>query len=266
MKIALAQINTTGDIDSNLEKITHYVRQAADGGARVVVFPEATMAAFGTDLLAVSRERGEDWREALTAAAQQYDITIVAGEFEASEGGRVRNVVGAYSPDGTRTDYAKIHLYDAFGYKESDSVEPGDAPVIMDIEGIGVGFATCYDIRFPKLFAELSRQGAEVIIVPASWGAGPGKVEQWKVLGRARALDSNCFIVALGQADPQVTGVNVDKNAPTGVGHSLVSDPFGHAVVELGGGEELQLVDFDFTLVQKAKKTVPILENAQLGY
>lgn len=266
MKIGLAQINTDGNVSGNLAKVCRYAQTAAKDGAECVVFPEATMSAFGTDLLAACTEYGGQWREELRLLAQRIGVAVIVGEFEEAGDGRVRNLLAVYLPDATRQQYAKIHLYDAFGYRESDSVEPGDEPLVVDINGTGVGLAICYDIRFPKLFAELSRAGAETIVVSTSWGAGPGKIEQWKILARARALDSNTNVVAVDQADPKVSGVAVVPGAPTGVGHSLVCDPFGRVSVELAGAEHLAVVEVDQGVVEQARSSIPVLLNARLGY
>lgn len=266
MKIALAQLTSTPDVPTNLRKVTDMVQQAASQNAQLVIFPEATMAAFGSDLPTLATAHAADWRVALTQLATQHKLAIVTGEFETATGRKVRNLLGIYHPDGTREEYTKIHLYDAFGFTESKGVEPGTQPVVTTVAGTTVGVAICYDIRFPKLFAELSRKGAQVIAVPASWGAGPGKVEQWTVLARARALDSNSFVVAVDQADPTATSVETDGKSPTGVGHSLASDPFGHVVTALGAGEELAVVDLDLALVKQAKTSIPVLDNARLGY
>lgn len=265
MRLALAQINTTTDVAANLAKVRDYTHRAAEADAEVVVFPEATMSAFGRGLAEIAEREASGWREALTALAADADTSIVVGEFAVADG-KLVNLLAVYAPDGTRSEYAKIHLYDAFGFKESDTVTAGQDPVVVSLAGDEVGIAICYDIRFPKLFAELSRRGARLAIVSASWGAGPGKVEQWELLARARALDSNMFVLALGQADPEVTGVEVPPKGPTGVGHSLVADPFGTVVVELGGEETLEVVDLDLGLADEAAEALPVLVNAKLGY
>ncbi len=265
MRFALAQINTGRDVAANMAKIREYTSRAAEQEAEVVVFPEASMSAFGTDLKAAVDEEGPAWRESMAELAATTGLIVIVGEFERS-GERVVNHLAAYFPDGRCSRYAKIHLYDAFGYRESDSVAAGEELSVLDLGDTRVGMAVCYDIRFPKLFAELSRRGAKVAIVSASWGAGPGKVEQWQILARARALDSNMFVIALGQADPEVSGVDVPAGAPTGVGHSLVADPFGHVIAELDGGESLAIVDIDTELSDRAAEAVPVLENARLGY
>jgi predicted amidohydrolase len=266
MRIAIAQINSGSDVGGNLAKVAEYVERAAQAGAGTVVFPEATMLAFGSDLAAGVRSHAESWRTELQWLASDHGITVVAGEFGAGGEGRVRNLLAVYTDRGERHEYAKIHLYDAFGYRESRSVEPGERPVTVNLDGTGAGLAVCYDIRFPKLFAELSRAGAGVVLLGASWGAGEGKAEQWETLARARALDSNSYVVAVDQADPEVSGARVDPSAPTGVGRSVVADPFGRVLARLGGEEELRVVDLDLEVVDRAKESIPVLENARLGY
>lgn len=265
MKFALAQINSTTTVADNLDKVRDYTNQAAEAGAEFVVFPEATMSAFGPGLREVAEANTESWRAAMAQLAADSGITVIVGEFGVS-GEKVINLLAVYPPQGERRDYAKIHLYDAFGFKESDTVVAGEVPVVIDLGGEDLGLTLCYDIRFPKLYAELSRRGAKLAIVAASWGAGKGKVEQWQTLARARALDSNMFVAAIGQADPEVSGVDVPKKGPTGVGHSLVSDPFGHVISSLEGEEALEIVEVDLAGADKAAEAIPVLTNAKLGY
>lgn len=264
MKIALAQISSGTSVQQNIAKISDFTRRAAAQNAELVVFPEASMSAFGTDLLAAA-EQAEHWQKTLANLAEEHRITIVVGEFEAA-GKRVRNVAAVYNPAAARASYTKIHLYDAFGFSESDTVAPGDTPLVLEIAGTKVGFALCYDVRFPKLFAELSRAGAQVIVVPTSWAPGEGKEEQWKILTRARALDSNCFVIAVDQANPTVAGTDADPNSPTGIGFSAAVDPFGHTLIECGEGEELRIIELDLSLAEKVAQSIPVLKNAKLGY
>ena len=104
----------------------------------------------------------------------------------ADDGGKVRNTL-LVTGRGIEASYDKIHLFDAFGFAESDTVDAGTEPVTFELDGVTFGLATCYDIRFPGLFTENADRGADVNIVCASWGSGPGKAEQWKLLARARA-------------------------------------------------------------------------------
>jgi deaminated glutathione amidase len=166
--------------------------------------------------------------------------------------------VGPGTPNQPDTHYDKIHLYDAFGFTESRTVAPGREPVVITVDGVDVGLTTCYDLRFPGLFTTLARRGAELIIVSASWAAGAGKLEQWTLLARARALDCTSYIVAAGQADP---GEPLASSAPTGVGGSLVVSPFGDVVVSAKADPQLLVTDLALEQVAKARKTIAVLGN-----
>ncbi|HEY9357401.1 MAG TPA: nitrilase-related carbon-nitrogen hydrolase, partial [Arthrobacter sp.] len=176
--------------------------------------------------------------------------------------GRVRNTLLVTGP-GVETSYDKIHLFDAFGFAESDTVDAGTAPVTFEVNGTTFGLATCYDVRFPGLFTANAKAGAQVNIVCASWGAGEGKTEQWDLLVRARALDSTTFVVACGQGDPASVGITTAGNAPTGVGHSAVISPLGSALVALGGEPELAVVDIDPSVIADVRVKLPVLANAR---
>src|SRR4029453_16102909 len=100
---------------------------------------------------------------------------------------------------GVDAHYHKFPLFDAFGFRESETVAPGTEPVVITVAGVNVGLTLCYVVRFLVLYTRLAELGAQVICVAASWGAGPGKVEQWKLLTRARALDCTSYLVAAGR-------------------------------------------------------------------
>ncbi|WP_305800060.1 nitrilase-related carbon-nitrogen hydrolase, partial [Mycobacterium sp. SP-6446] len=129
--------------------------------------------------------------------------------------------------------------------------------------GVGVGLSVCYDVRFPELYTELARRGAQVIAVCASWGSGPGKLEQWTLLARARALDSMSYVAAAGQADPgdSLTGPGSGSGAPTGVGGSLVASPLGEVVASAGAEPQLVVADIDVDRVAKARESIAVLRN-----
>jgi predicted amidohydrolase len=134
--------------------------------------------------------------------------------------------------------------------------------VVVAVDGVGVGLSTCYDIRFPELYTELARRGAQLIVVSASWGSGPGKLEQWTLLARARALDSTTYVAAAGQADPGAAGSWAGTSgAPTGVGGSLVASPFGEVVTAAGAEPELLVADLDLDTVAVARDRIAVLRN-----
>jgi deaminated glutathione amidase len=262
MRIAVAQIISGADTAANLELVWDYAAQASNAGAQLVVFPEATMRAFGHSLKDIAEPLDGPWASEVRRIAKDLDITIVAGMFTPGKDGRVRNTLLVTGP-GVEASYDKVHLFDAFGFTESKTVDAGEGPVTFELDGTLFGLATCYDVRFPGLFTANANAGAQVNIVCASWGAGEGKTEQWDLLVRARALDSTTFVVACGQGDPETIGAGPAGAAPTGVGHSAVVTPLGKPVVALGGKPELAVVDIDPATVDDVRAKLPVLANAR---
>ncbi|WP_216896825.1 carbon-nitrogen hydrolase family protein [Nocardia alni] len=256
-RIALAQVTSTADPARNLALIDAHATRAAAAGARLLVFPEAMMRCFGAPLEPVAEPLDGPWANAVRAIAERDGLTIVAGMFTPADSGRVHNTL-LITGGGAEAHYDKIHLYDAFGYAESDTVAPGDKPLLLEIDGTAVGVATCYDLRFPGLFQTLAAEGASLIVVPASWGDGPGKAEQWRLLTRARALDSTSYIAACDQALPATAA---ETTAPLGVGHSRVVGPDGQVLAALDTDADLLITDIDPDRITQVRRVLPVLAN-----
>lgn len=261
MRIALAQIGAGTDPEANLALVADHTARAADAGADLVLFPEATMCRFGVPLAPVAQPLDGPWANAVRDIAERSSVTVVAGMFCPTADGRVTNTLIATGP-GLDAHYHKIHLYDAFGFAESDTVAPGFEPVVIDVPAadgaVAVGLTTCYDVRFPDLHLELAERGAQLLTVHASWGSGPGKLDQWTLLARARALDTGCFVAAVDQPYP---GDELAKKGPTGNGGSLVASPTGDIVEQAGLDPELLVIDVDLAAVERARETIAVLRN-----
>ena len=262
MRIALAQIKSGTEPSANLALVEDYTRRAADAGASLVLFPEATMCRFGVPLGAIAEPLDGPWATAVRAIAGRAGIVVVAGMFvPAGADGRVTNTLIATGP-GVDTHYDKIHLYDAYGFTESATVAPGHEPVIISVDGdsgpVSVGLTLCYDVRFPELYVELAQRGAQLITVHASWGTGPGKLEQWTLLARARAIDTTGFVAAVDQA---VAGAELAGVGPTGVGGSLVASAVGEVVASAGADPQLLVADLDLEAAHRARETIAVFGN-----
>ncbi|MBK0331298.1 nitrilase [Brachybacterium sp. MASK1Z-5] len=256
LTVALAQYAVDEDPSRATERAVRALDESAARDARLVVLPEAALAPFGTDLAAAARDHADAFDEAITATAQRHDLVAVAGSFTLAADGRVHNTVIVRGRD-LRADYRKIHLYDAFGARESETIAPGDTLVSVDVDGVCVGLATCYDIRFPEQFVALAGAGAQVVVVPMAWGAGEGKADQLRLLQRARALDSTSLLLA---AD-QVPGPGWSGKAARGVGGSAAISPLGAVIAAAGEAEELLLVEVDAEAVAEARSTLPVLTD-----
>ncbi|MDR7300543.1 carbon-nitrogen hydrolase family protein [Haloactinomyces albus] len=260
MRIALCQIVSTPDPEANLELVAGGVRRAAEAGAELAVFPEATMACFGVPLGPLAQPLDGPWAGEVRRLAADAGITVIAGMFTPTSDGRVTNTMLVTGP-ALDTHYDKIHLYDAFGFTESRTVAAGEQPLTAELGGTTIGVTTCYDIRFPGLYTTLAEQGASIIVIPASWGAGEGKREQWELLVRARALDSTSWIVACGQADPRSVDREPSSKAPTGIGYSTVATPLGVLHEQLADSPDVLVVDLDPAEAEQARRTLPVLAN-----
>lgn len=263
MRIALSQLAAEAEPARNLELVKSAVAEAVDQDATVVVFPEATMARFGIPLGPVAEPLDGAWANEVRSVAERADVLIVVGMFTPAPDGRVTNTL-LITGRGVDTHYDKIHLFDAFGFAESATVAPGDHPVLCTVDGVTLGFATCYDVRFPGLFQRLADDGATATLLSASWGAGPGKREQWELLVRARALDSTTWVLACGQADPTTVGRQPSGKVPAGIGDSLAVSPLGEIRGQLGAEPDMLVVDINPAEVESARKAVPVLANRRL--
>jgi hypothetical protein len=187
MRIALCQIPVSSAPGINLGRVRDALREAADGGADLAVFPEATLTRFGSDLRAAAEPLDGPFCAGLAEAAKQTGVALVAGVFEPAPDGRVYNTAVVVDRDGTLVaSYRKLHLFDAFAQRESDLVAPGNSVVVAALAGVSVGVEICYDIRFPELTRALAVAGASLVTVSAAWQAGLFKEEHWVTLLRAR--------------------------------------------------------------------------------
>ncbi|MFF7649613.1 carbon-nitrogen hydrolase family protein [Streptomyces sp. NPDC007983] len=265
MRIALSQITTGPDPKANLVTLREHALRAAADGARLVVFPEAAMACFGTRLGPLAEPLDGPWATEIRRIARDAGLVVVAGMFTPAPDGRVTNTLLATGP-GVEASYDKIHLYDAFGFAESKTVAPGSQVVTFELDGVRIGLATCYDVRFPELFRAHADAGAVLSLLPASWGAGPGKREQWELLTRARALDATVWLAAVGQADPAAGGAEAPStSAPTGIGYSALVGPDGTVRERLEAAPGLLVADVVTEEVAAVRRTVSVLANRRLG-
>jgi len=232
---------------------------AREQGSDLAVFPEATQARFSADLRAVAEPLDGPFCSGLSAAARDSGVALAAGIFEQAPDDRVYNTTDAFDSAGTLVAaYRKIHLFDALGTRESETIAPGSEVVTADLAGVRVGFLTCYDVRFPELARELAVRGADLIIVPAAWAAGLFKEEHWVTLVRARAIENTIWVAAADQV-PDLH--EPPTSAPTGVGRSLLVDPMGAVRLDLGSARAIVAGTVDTEMTSRVRASLPSLEH-----
>lgn len=228
-----------------------------DVGADLVVLPEAFARDFGSpgeDISAFAESVDGPFGDAITRAASPRR-TLVAGMFETAPDPR-RPFNTLVVRGATEASYRKIHLYDSFGYRESDRLTAGEwTPTVVEVNGFRIGLMTCYDLRFPELARSLVDLGADVLVVPAAWVPGrteaehARKLDHWDTLARARAMENTTYVLAVGQAAPRYTG------------HSLVVDPSGEVIARAGADPTILTATLERRVIDEARATNPSLAN-----
>lgn len=258
MRIALAQVLSSSDPEANLALVRRYTAAAAEQGAELVVFPEATMCSFARPRADIAEPFDGPWATAVRSMARDAGVTVVVGMFVTTDSPQVHNTLLVTGDAEAR--YDKLHLFDALGYAESRQIRAGDRPASFGLAGHTFGLATCYDVRFPALFTHLAGAGASAILLPASWAPGEEKLHQWRTLVAARAMDATAYVIAVDQALPPGSGGTA---SPTGIGHSLVVGPTGAVLLELGDDPELAVIDVDLDAVADVRRRLPVLDHAR---
>jgi deaminated glutathione amidase len=249
--VAMVQWAASLDPAENREALA-----SLDVEADLIVLPEAFARDFGAiddDLSSYAEPQEGPFDLAVRELAG--DRTVIAGMFErSSDPARPFNTLLVRG--GATAAYRKVHLYDSFGYRESDRLTAGPwEPAVVEVAGFAVGLLTCYDLRFPELARALVDAGAEVLVVPAAWVPGRTdeehelKLDHWRTLVRARAIENTAYVVAVGQPAPRYTGC------------SLAVDPSGLVLAEAGADPDVVEVVLRRSALELARATNPSLAN-----
>jgi deaminated glutathione amidase len=257
MRIALGQLTSSPRKDETLSGAVRAIREARRGGADLVLLPEVYMAfldrAADITRASVAEPLDGPFVSQLATEARAHNLYVGCGVWETAPGERVRayNTTVLLGPDGALLlSYRKSHLYDAFGYRESDRIVPGDAPPRTIRTPLGtLGLLVCYELRFPELMRMLALEGAEVILLPAAWVVGALKEDHWNTLIRARAIENTVFIAA------------ADQVGNIYIGRSQLVDPMGVVVAAGGETESLVFGDLDLGRIANVREKLPTLRQ-----
>jgi len=254
--IAVAQFAPGADTSANLAEIERLAVLGVERGARLVIFPEYSSyftPSPDETWHGAAEPVGGRFTTALAALADRLDVHLVAGMIERLDDDprRVANTVVAVAPRaGVVARYRKLHLYDAFGQRESEWVAPGDlgAPEVFEAGGIRFGLQTCYDARFPEVTRRIVDAGADVVCMPAEWVRGPLKESHWRVLTTARALENTVYVAA------------ADHAPPVGAGNSMIVDPMGVEIATIGEVTDVAVAWISRARIDAVRRVNPALE------
>jgi omega-amidase len=251
MRVALVQMDLClGQPRRNRERAANLVRQAA-AGADVVLLPELWTTGYVLPELAgnLADRDGLPTGPFLSALAQEAGVYLV-GSVADEENGRVYNRATVYGPDGRLLGrYDKVHLVPMMN--EPQYLAAGDRLVSVDMGGVSVGLAICYDLRFPELFRHLALRGVQVMIIPAEWPAE--RLHHWRTLLMARAIENQCFVLGCNRVGRD--------HANAFAGHSMVVDPWGQVLAEAGDTETLLYAVLDLSQVAAVRSQVPVFRD-----
>jgi nitrilase len=213
-----------------------------------------------------SNEPGGPAYESLRNLARAHKIHVHGGSLGEAADGKLYNTTVVFGPQGTElARYRKIHLFDIVtpdgtGYRESSMYGGGSEVVTYEADGVTVGLAVSYDLRFPELFLELRRKGAELIFLPSAFTVPTGR-DHWEVLIRARAIETQCWVAA-----PATWGVHRDAKNEVRLtyGRSLVVDPWGTVVAQVSDGIGWSTAKIDLDLLKRTRANMPVLEHRRL--
>ncbi|MBL8805673.1 MAG: carbon-nitrogen hydrolase family protein [Rhodospirillales bacterium] len=268
MKVSLIQMNSVDDKAKNLAEATRLIEEAV----RVekpdwILLPETFDFIGGTTAekrAAAETIPGGPTYRMMQDLAKKHRVFIHAGSISEKIDGdeRIHNTTLVFDRDGKEiARYRKIHLFDVVTpdgteYKESAAVKPGDAVVTYDCEGVTVGCAICYDLRFPDLFQALAAKGAAVIALPAAFTMQTGK-DHWEVLCRARAIETETYFCASGQTGSFRAGNGMRQT----YGHSMVVDPWGHVVARASDGIGIVTTRIEPARVAQVREMIPVAKH-----
>jgi len=266
-KAAVLQLNSGPDLETNLAAVDRWTREAAADGATLIVLPEC-FALLGPEdakfAIAESLPEGGPILARCAALARETGAELVLGGFweKGRDATRVRNSCVHLDAEGeVRAIYRKIHLFDVdlpdgTRLTESASVEPGEELVVTDTAFGALGLSVCYDVRFPELYRGLVDRGAVALAIPAAFTLTTGK-DHWHVLLRARAIESQAYVLAAAQTGRHF-GTRVSY------GHALIADPWGTVLAECGEGEGYAAAWLDPDVVQRVRASLPALAHRRL--
>lgn len=257
-QIAIAQFQSSLDKATNLKRACEWIGEAKSKSAEIVAFPEFLMAfspgsQSAEALAALAEPLDGPFIAALQNAARGTGIAVIANIYERCEDASERVYDTSVWIDNTgkvASAYRKLHLYDAFGFKESDKFRAGAKPARL-IEHGDLNFAMmiCYDLRFPELSRILTLGGANVLVAPSGWVQGDLKVDHWQTMIKARALENGCYVIA-----PDQTG-NIY------IGHSMIVDPLGRIITDMEVTEGIEVATLDLDLIKDTRSKLPLLQN-----
>jgi deaminated glutathione amidase len=259
-RTALVQMKSSLNKEQNLAYSLELINEAAKNKARLICFPEFQMAYSPPEqkpeaLHKIAEKINGNFISTLSYSAKQNKINVIATIYEIintnKQNQKVFDTAIIINDLGKlQSVYRKVHLYDALGFKESKKLVAGSIIERPTRTSVGnLGLLICYDMRFPEISRILTVNGASILVSPSAWVAGFMKQEHWEIMVKARAIENGVYVIAPNQV------CNIY------CGHSMVIDPFGSTLVDMGNREGIEIIDIDSSRIDTIRRTLPLLMN-----
>lgn len=257
---ALVQMKSSVNKELNLAYSLELINEAAKDKARLICFPEFQMAYSPPEqkpeaLHKIAEKINGNFVSTLSYSAKQNKINVIATIYEIintnKQNHKVFDTAIIINELGKlKSVYRKVHLYDALGFRESKKLVAGSIIERPTRTSVGsLGLLICYDMRFPEISRILTVNGASILASPSAWLAGFMKQEHWEIMVKARAIENGVYVIAPNQVGNIYCG------------HSMVIDPFGSTLADMGNREGLEIVDIDSSRIDTIRRTLPLLMN-----
>ncbi len=269
VKVAIVQMKSSVNKDKNLTFSLEMIKEAQRKKAQIICFPEFQMAfspnsQTSRELFSISESVNGNFTKELCNSAKANDISIIGTIYERSatdsDKPTKKDIDNQYCVYDTAlfinnkgvlvTRYRKLHLYDALGFKESEKLLAGDklfSPVDSPLGKLGI--MVCYDLRFPELSRILTIEGSNTLVSPSGWVQGTMKEDHWLTMCKARSIENGVYLIAPNQVGNVFCG------------RSLVIDPFGIVILDMGAKEGLEVIDLDLERIKIVRNDLPLLRN-----
>ena len=249
-----------GDVEANILKIKNMVSKYLPNGTDVLVLPEVWSVGWSCSYFQKSAQpltKGAIF-EFLSNLAKEYNINIISGSFIQQDGDKYYNTCPVFDRYGNLlTSYRKNHLYSYYGCDEGNYITAGDSLVMVNLDGVNFGLSICYDIRFPEVYRAYAKAGADDLVNCAAWGSK--KSLQWEVMTKSRAIENQCYMVALTQSGP------IDNNEHN-LGESRIIDYKGEELVSIMSGEGIVCTKIDLEDMYEFRQKAPTLNDIKNNY
>lgn len=261
IKIALCQMDVIDNKQENILKATSMINEAASLDSNFVVLPEMFNCPYSNDKFVeyAEEENNSFTIKSISKLAKKHEIYILAGSIPEKKDSKIYNTSYLFDKNGDIIlKHRKMHLFDVdvkggIYFKESDTLTPGSEFSVCETDYASIGLGICYDVRFPQLANINVKKGAEILFYPGAFNMTTGPAH-WELLFRSRALDNQVFTVGVAPA------LNEDASYHS-YGHSIVVNPWGEVICQLGFKEELKIVEIDLNEIKRVRQEIPVLKN-----